>query len=296
VHLVSTADILKRIRKLEIMTKNVVNDIFVGEYHSSFRGQGLEFSEVREYQAGDNYRDIDWNVSARLGLPYIKKYRETRELSVVFVVDISASQFFGTKVALKKERIAEIVATLAFSAVANGDRCGLIMYSDRLEKFLPPRKGRNRALEILREILYHEPISKQTSLGRACEYAGKILSKRSVIFLLSDFLDENYEKQMAVLAKKHDLIALQVLDDSELELPDAGILCLSDPETGKRGWINTSSPKVRSAYKARVALAQKALSESFKSMSCDHILFRGGDSHISALRQFFLSRAVRYHR
>jgi len=295
VHLVSTADILKRIRRLEIMTKNVVNEIFAGEYHSSFRGQGLEFSEVREYQAGDNYRDIDWNVSARLGLPFIKKYRETRELSVVFIVDISASQFLGTVSALKKERIAEIVATLAFSAVANGDRCGLIMFSDRLEKFLPPRKGRNRALEILREILYHEPEGKQTSLSGACEYAGKILSKRSVIFLLSDFLDQGYAKEMAILSKKHDLIAMQVLDESELELPNAGVVRMQDPETGRVEYVNTASGALRKAYKAKVDLEQQALAARLKAMACDHILFRNHDSYVKVLRQFFVLRSKRRH-
>lgn len=295
-HLVSTADILKRIRRLEITTKNVVNEIFAGEYHSSFRGQGLEFSEVREYQPGDNYRDIDWNVSARLGLPYIKKYRETRELSVVFIVDISASQFLGTVSALKKERIAEIVATLAFSAVANGDRCGLIMYSDRLEKFLPPRKGRNRALEILREILYHVPLGRQTSLSSACAYAGKILKKRSVIFLLSDFLDSDYEKQMAILAKKHDLIALQILDESELELPQAGVIRMQELETGKVDYVNTGSAALRSAYKARIDLQQRALNASLKGMACDHILFRNRDSYVKVLRQFFVLRSKRRRR
>ncbi|MDI3504297.1 MAG: hypothetical protein PWP64_1233 [Candidatus Cloacimonadota bacterium] len=292
-HLVSTADLLKKIRRLEISTKNIVNEIFSGEYHSSFRGQGLEFSEVREYQPGDNYRDIDWNVSARLGLPFIKKYRETRELNVVFIVDISGSQNLGTSYALKKERIAEIVATLAFSAVANQDRCALIMYSDTLEKYLPPRKGRNRALEILREILYHEPQSRLTSLSGACEYAGKILKKRAVIFLLSDFLDQNYEKQMAILAKKHDLIALQVLDDSELTLPKAGILHFEDPETGQRAYINTSDPRLQSSYQAHIDLQQQKLREKLKAMGCDHILFSNSDSYVKVLRQFFTYRSKR---
>jgi len=293
VHLVSTSDLLRRIRRLEISTKNIVNEIFSGEYHSSFRGQGIEFSEVREYQAGDNYRDIDWNVSARLGLPYIKKYRESRELNIVFIVDISGSQFLGSSQALKKERIAEIVATLAFSAVANGDRCSLIMYSDTLEKYLPPQKGRNRALEILREILYHEPKSRGTSLSSACAYAGKILKKRAVVFLLSDFLDRAYEKQMAILAKKHDLIALQILDEMELSLPDAGILRLKDPETGAIGYVNSSDPKLREAYRAQTSLEQKKLEERLKSMGCDHVLFRTKDSFVKVLRQFFALRSKR---
>ena len=287
----SPSEILRHIRRLEIRTKNVVNEIFAGEYHSSFRGQGLEFSEVREYQPGDNYRHIDWNVSARLGAPYIKQYQETRELKVVFIVDISASQYLGTKAALKIERIAEIVATLAFSAVANGDQCGLIMYSDTLEKFLPPRRGRNRALEILREILYHQPLSKGGSLLHACEYAGKILKKRSVIFLFSDFLDdEDYEKQMAILARKHDLIAMQVLDDSELELPSAGILRVQDAESGRTLYINSNSQELRNAYKAKSQLFQKALEERLQGMGCDHIFFQSSESYVKTLRRFFFLR------
>jgi len=296
VHILSTADLLKKIRRLEISTTNLVNEIFSGEYHSSFKGQGLEFSEVREYQAGDNYRDIDWNVSARLGLPFVKKYRETRELMIVFIVDISASQFLGTSYALKKERIAEIVATLAFSAVANGDRCSLIMYSDILEKFLPPRKGRNRALEIIREILHHEPQSKLTSLSAACEYAGKVLKKRAVVFLLSDFLDSGYEKQMAILAKKHDLIALQVLDDSELELPNAGVLRFIDPETGHSEYINTANANLRQAYKSNIRIEQDALKATFKTMGADYMLFKNSDSFVRVLRQFFAIRSKRRHR
>ena len=289
-HLISAADILRKVRKLEIRTKNVVNDIFAGEYHSSFRGQGLEFNQVREYQPGDNYRHIDWNVSARLGVPYIKEYRETRELNIVFIVDISGSQFTGTRAALKKERIAEIVATLAFSAVANGDKCGLILFSDELEKYLPVRKGRNRALEILREILYHQPLSKQTSLAKACEYAGKILKKKSVVFLFSDFLDAAYEKQMAILAKKHDLIAMQLLDKSELELPRAGVLHLKDAESGEKIYVNTNKKRIRNAYKAKAELMQKEMAESFKEMGCEYIVFLSGDNYVKSLRQFFRKR------
>lgn len=290
---VSTYDVLKKIRRLEIKTKNIVNEIFSGEYHSSFRGQGIEFSEVREYQPGDNYRHIDWNVSARLGQPFVKLFRETRELNVVFLVDISASQFFGSHYALKKDRIAEIVATLAFSAVANSDRCSLIMYSDTLEKYLPPGKGRNRALEIVRDILNYEPIGQKTSLKGACEYAAKILKKRAVIFLLSDFFDSGYEKEMSILAKKHDLIALQILDKNEMELPDAGILRLGDPESGEIAYINSSDKRMREQYRAYVNHRQQALNKSLKSMGCDHILFIEPDSYVKELRKFFAMRQSR---
>lgn len=284
------ADIIKRIRKIEIRTKNIVQEIFRGEYHSSFKGQGLEFSEVREYQAGDNYRDIDWNVSARLGLPYIKKYQETRELNIVFVVDVSASQDFGTRVMLKKERLAEIVAVLSFSALSNDDKVGLIMYSSEAEKYLPPRKGRNKALEILRDILYLEPKHLRTSLARAFDYASRILKKRSVVFILSDFLDENYEKQLSLLAQKHDVIALQVLDDAEIELPDAGVLNLTDPESGFDLYINTSLPSLRKSYAAQVKLRQEKLAATLKQMKIDHLLIRNTDSYVDALRDFFEKR------
>ncbi|MBP8705621.1 MAG: DUF58 domain-containing protein, partial [Candidatus Cloacimonas sp.] len=209
----SVSDILKKIRRIEIRTRNPVAEIFRGEYHSRFKGQGLEFSEVREYQPGDNYRDIDWNVSARLGQLYIKKYRETRELRVVFLVDVSASQEFGTRSMIKRERIAELVAALAFSAVANQDLAGLILFSDRVEKFLPPRKGRNNALAILREVLYYEPKSKKTSLQVACEYAHKMLKKRCILFIISDWIDSGYEHSLKILATKNDVIAIRVLDD-----------------------------------------------------------------------------------
>ena len=294
--IISTADLLKKVRRLEIKTKNIVNEIFSGEYHSSFRGQGIEFSEVREYQPGDNFRDIEWNVSARLGQPFVKLYRETRELNVVFLVDYSASMFYGSSYALKKERIAEIIATLAFSAVANSDRISLILYSDQLEKYIPPSKGRNRALEILTEILNHEPAGKDTSLAGACEYAARILKKRAVVFLFSDFYDSDYEKEMSILAKKHDLIAVQVQDDNERELPKAGYLRLYDPEDGRLGVLNTSSKKIREQYRAFVNREQEELEERIKKMGADHLLFLNRDSYVQKLRQFFALRNMRKHR
>ncbi|HOM79756.1 MAG TPA: DUF58 domain-containing protein [Candidatus Cloacimonas acidaminovorans] len=289
----SVSDILKKIRRIEIRTRNPVAEIFRGEYHSRFKGQGLEFSEVREYQPGDNYRDIDWNVSARLGQLYIKKYRETRELRVVFLVDVSASQEFGTRSMIKRERIAELVAALAFSAVANQDLAGLILFSDRVEKFLPPRKGRNNALAILREVLYYEPKSKKTSLQVACEYAHKMLKKRCILFIISDWIDSGYEHSLKILATKNDVIAIRVLDDSELELPRAGILSLQDPETGEEVWINSSDSKLRKAYQEIVNKEQKDLEEFFSKCNCDYLLIRTSESYINSLRKFFTLRERR---
>lgn len=284
------SDILRRIRKIEIQTRNLVSEVFRGEYHSSFKGQGLEFSEVREYQPGDSYRSIDWNVSARLGYPYVKLYRETRELNIMFIVDISASQDFGTRSMLKKERLGEIVALLSFSALSNNDKVGMIMYSGQLEKYLPPRKGRNRALEILRDILYLEPKSKRTSLAGAFEYANLILKKRSVVFILSDFLDENYEKPLRILARKHDVIALQILDEAELALPRAGVLHFSDPETGMSMHVNTSDPVLRKSYEVHVRNAQRDLIHNLHQMHADHILLDGKKPNVDILRDFFERR------
>ncbi len=287
------AEILAQIQKIEIRTRNVVSEIFSGEYHSSFKGQGLEFAEVREYQSGDNYRDIDWNVSARLGMPYVKKYQETRELNVFFIVDSSASQNFGTRVMLKKERLAEIIALLSFSALSNNDKVGMIMWSSQLEKYLPARKGRNKALEILRDVLYLEPKHPGTSLTGAFTFANLILKKRSVVFILSDFLDENYRKPLQLLAQKHDVIAVQVLDEAELELPSAGVLNLYDPETGATLYFNSSQAAFRQAYNMVVQRQQAELAKNLRDLKVDHLLIRGTDSHVDLLRDFFERRRQR---
>lgn len=292
----SPSEILKRIRRIEIQTRGVVDELFSGEYHSSFKGQGLEFAEVREYQPGDSYRSIDWNVSARMGIPYIKKYQETRELNVFFVIDCSGSLDFGTQVAFKRERIAEITAVLSFSALSNNDKVGLIMHSDHLEKYLPARKGRNSALQILREILYYQPSGKKTDLAGALEYAARILKKRSIIFVMSDFFDSGFEKGMQLLRRKHDLIALQILDEADLELPKAGILNLTDPETGQSISINSSSQKVRKQYQELVQKEQEQLEKLFAKLQVDHLLISSKDSYIDALRMLFAKRASKRRR
>lgn len=284
------SDILRRIRKIEINTRTKVSEAFRGEYHSSFRGQGLEFAEVREYQPGDSYRNIDWNVSARMGSPYVKLYKEERELNVVFIVDVSASQDFGTRTMLKKEKVAELVALLSFSALSNNDKVGMIMYSSELEKYLPARKGRNRALEMLRDILYLEPRQKQTNLGAAFRYADLMLKKRSVVFVISDFLDQQFIEPLRILARRHDVIALQVLDSAELELPRAGILNCIDPETGMDLYVNTYSPILRKLYAQSTFRAQQKLVQELNKAKVDHLLFTAKDDSTRILREFFERR------
>ena len=287
------SEILKKIRKIEITTKSIVSDIFSGEYHSIFKGQGLEFSEVREYQDGDAFRQIDWNVSAKMGKPYIKKFEETRELNVMFLIDGSYSTLFGTQNSLKSEYITEIAAVLSFSALSNNDKVGLLLFTDEVEKYIPPRKGRKSALRILREILYFDPASKSTDLKMVFEYIYRLTKKRSTIFIISDFFDTGYENVLKLLARKHDCIAIQVLDKAELELPKAGILDFFDPESGKKFSVNTSSKKVRKRYQEFQTKRQKQILENFRKMRIDMINLTTDKPYINNLIKFFKNRSHR---
>ncbi|PID29978.1 MAG: DUF58 domain-containing protein [Candidatus Cloacimonadota bacterium] len=288
-----TTDIIKKIKKIEIITRNSVSELFSGEYHSLFKGQGLEFSEVREYQAGDSYRQIDWNVSARMGYPYIKKFEETRELNVLFLVDCSASALFGTKNALKSEYITEVTSVLSFSALSNNDKVGCLLFSDEPEKYIPPGKGRKTALRILRDILYFEPSERKTNLKVAIEYIYRLQKKRSIIFVISDFLDKGYDENLKLLAKKHDVIALRILDKAEVDLPVAGILHLYDPETDETLTVNTSSEKLREKYKKAVEKQNADLEERFKKMKVDLVTIMTDESYTKALMKFFKKRMKR---
>ncbi|RLC51252.1 MAG: DUF58 domain-containing protein [Candidatus Cloacimonadota bacterium] len=285
-----TSEIIKKIRKIEITTRNVVNELFSGEYHSLFKGQGLEFSEVREYQTGDSFRQIDWNVSARMGYPFIKKFEETRELSVIFLIDASASTLFGTRNYLKSEYITEITAVLSFSALSNNDKVGCVLFTDEVEKFIPPRKGKKTALRILRDILYFEPKETKTDIKAAVEYIYRLTKKRSIIFIISDFFDEGYEDALKLLAKKHDVIALRILDKAELELPDAGLLHLKDPETGRLFTVNSSSTKVRQKYKKLAEARENEIIEKFKKMKVDLVNLRTDEPYVPELVKFFKFR------
>ncbi|MCK4653000.1 MAG: DUF58 domain-containing protein [Candidatus Cloacimonetes bacterium] len=285
-----TADILKRIRKIEITTRNIVNELFSGEYHSLFKGQGLEFSEVREYQTGDSFKQIDWNVTARHGYPYIKKFEETRELNVMFLVDSSASTLFGTRSYLKSEFITEITAVLSFSALSNNDKVGLLLFTDEVEKYIPPRKGKKSALRILRDILYFEPKSAKTNIKKAVEYIYRLIKKRSIIFVISDFLDEDYEESLKLLAKKHDVIALRIIDKSESELPNAGLLHLRDPETNEFFSVNSSNKTIREKYIKAIQKQENELKERFKKMKVDLVNLQTDKPYVPELMKFFKFR------
>lgn len=285
-----TGEILKRVRRIEITTRNLVNEVFAGEYHSMFKGQGLEFAEVREYQAGDNYKDIDWNVSARMGHPYIKKYEESRELNVVLAVDISASTVFGTQRALKSEYLAELAAVLAFSALSNHDKVSLLLFSDQVEIFLSPRKGKKAVLQMIREILYCQPQGKKTSINNALTHLSHIIKKRSIVFLLSDFWDEGYQKPLKVLVQKHDVIALQILDPAELELPSAGVIQIEDPETGRTFSIDTDSKIVRAKYRQQIQQLQERFNQVMRDCRVDWVPLQTNQEYAPTLHRFFQKR------
>ncbi len=288
-----TKDILKKIRKIEISTKDIVSDLFSGEYHSIFKGQGLEFSEVRQYQDGDSFRQIDWNVSARMDYPYIKKFEETRELNIIFLVDGSASTLFGTTSNLKSEYIAELTAVLAFSALSNNDKVGLMLFCQEVEKYVPAKKGRKTILRILSEILQFSPRQKKTDIGAAIKYLMQVTKKRSVVFIISDFLDKDYTKSLAVLSQKHDVVALRVLDPAETILPKAGILELVDPETGDRFTVNSLSKKKRAEFARKVAEQDQLIEQTFKKIKVDLLTMHTGESYIKELMKFFKRRISR---
>lgn len=285
-----TSDIIKKIRKIEITTRDLVSDLFSGEYHSLFKGQGLEFSEVREYQSGDSFRQIDWNVTARQGFPYIKKFEETRELNVMFLIDSSASTFFGTKGYLKSEFITEITAVLSFSALSNNDKVGLLLFTDEVEKYIPPTKGKKSALRILRDILYFEPKNSGTNIKKAVEYIYRLINKRSIIFVISDFLDTNYLDSLKILAKKHDVIALRIQDSAEFKMSNAGLLHLQDPETGKTFTINSSNQKLREKYNKTIIEQEIELKQQFRKLKIDLVTLNTNKPYAPELMKFFKFR------
>lgn len=285
-----TSDVIKRIKKIEITTRDLVSELFSGEYHSLFKGQGLEFSEVREYQNGDSFRQIDWNVSARMGFPYIKKFEETRELNVLFLVDSSASTLFGTKHQLKSEFITEVTAVLSFSALSNNDKVGLLLFTNEIEKYLPPRKGKKTALRILRDILYFEPKQMKTDIKQAIEYIYRLTKKRSIIFVISDFLDVDYLDSMKLLAKKHDVIALRILDQAEVELPNAGLLHLQDPESGKNVVVNSSSRTLREKFAKWNKKQNETLQKQFRRNKIDLVTLFTDKPYAPELMKFFKMR------
>ena len=288
-------EVLENVRRLEIGTKGLVNEIFSGEYHTVFKGRGMEFAEVREYVPGDDIRLIDWNVSARTGSPFIKVFSEERELSMMLVVDMSRSGTFGTSYRMKDEVAIEICALLAFSAMKNNDKVGLLIFTDRVEKFIPPRKGRQHVLRILREIVYHEPENKGTNMSSALEYLLRVIRRNSVVFILSDFMDDGFQKSLRVVSSKHDVIAIKVTDKLEIQLPDAGLISLVDAETGENVVVDTSDEKIRNSYSALRQAQQEGLEKMFKKINLDYININTGESYVEPLYKFFRKRAKRFH-
>lgn len=286
-------EILKKVRRIEISTRGLVNEVFSGEYHSVFKGRGMSFAEVREYQYGDDIRSIDWNVTARSGSPFVKIFEEERELTVMLLFDVSGSGDFGTRERLKSEVAVEICALLAFSAIKNNDKVGLIIFSDQVEKFVPPRKGRRHVLRVLRELLYHEPQGKGTDIAGALEYLTHVQRKKAVSFLVSDFQDEGFEKALAVAGRRHDLIAVRLGDQRERDLPELGFVELEDPETGERVVVNTSGKGFRSRFRDLAAAAQLRTNKILRKSKVDVIDIETGQPYVKPLMRFFRERASR---
>ena len=283
-------EVLRQVKLIELRTRGLVNTLFSGEYQSVFKGQGMEFNEVREYAPGDEYRSIDWNVSARMGHPYVKKYAEERELTVLFAVDLSASEQFGTRGRFKAEIAAEIAAVLAMAAIKNNDRVGLLLFTDRTEKFVPPKKGRRHALRLIRDLLAFHPVGKGTDLTTALNYVGKVLRHRSIVFLISDFLDDDFEHSLRVISKRHDLVAVTVADPRERSLPDVGYLQLVDAETDKRVVFDSSNRIAREQFEHLVVQDEGALRKMLRRFSIDHIEIQTDRSYVGPLISFFKAR------
>lgn len=289
-----TKELLKQVRQIEIRTKGLVNQVFSGEYHSVFKGRGMEFSEVREYQFGDDIRNIDWNVTARFGHPYIKVFEEERELTVMLMVDLSGSLMFGSVSKTKQRIAAELTAILAFSALKNNDKVGLILFTDKIEKFVPPRKGKKHVLRIIREVLSFEPEGNLTNIRGALEYMNNAIKKKSIAFLISDFMDEGYEKILRIVGRKHDLIGIVLDDRREKELPNIGLVKLADAETGVERWIDTSSKRVRSQMIADRKEREKLRNSIFIKSRLDRIEVTTSSNYIHPLVQFFRKREKRW--
>ncbi|MFN3873468.1 MAG: DUF58 domain-containing protein [Ignavibacterium sp.] len=287
-------ELLKQVREIEIRTKGLVNQVFSGEYHSVFKGRGMEFSEVREYQFGDDIRNIDWNVTARFGHPYVKIFEEERELTVIMMVDLSGSLAFGSKEKTKQRIAAEVSAILSFSALKNNDKVGLLLFTDKIEKFVPPRKGRKHVLRIVREVLSFKPEGNKTNIRSALEYLNRAVKKRSIVFLLSDFIDDGFEKILRVVSKKHDLIGLVLEDRREKEFPKLGLMKVIDPETEAEKWIDTSSNLFRQNFIIRTKELSEKRKYIFRSNKIDSVNIQTGENYIKPLVQFFKLRERRW--
>ncbi|MFM2336927.1 MAG: hypothetical protein RL115_120 [Bacteroidota bacterium] len=288
--MLTTTEILKKVKLLEIKSKKLTSDLFTGEYHSAFKGKGMTFKEVREYAAGDDTRFIDWNVSARLGHPYSKLFEEERELTVMLLIDISNSQLFGTHHSTKKDLVIELAAVLIFSAINNGDKVGVIFFSDGVEGFIPPKKGKQQALYIIRQLLSKETKGKGTNLSSALRYFNTIIRQKSIAFVLSDFMDAHYADALRVVGKKHDVTGIKVYDRMDKQLPAIGMIQVEDLETGHTTCVNTNSPQVRYTYQQLFFKATANAASIFKKAGCDLLHLQTGDDYVKVLQKFFISR------
>ena len=286
----STLELLKKVRKIEIKTKGLSNHIFSGEYHTAFKGKGMAFSEVRGYQPGDDVRSIDWNVTARYNNPFVKVFEEEREMTVMLLIDMSGSSDFGTQTQLKREVSTEIAAVLSFSAINNNDKIGVIFFSDKIEKFIPPKKGKSHILRIIRELITFKSENKKTNLEEALIYFNNVIKKRSVCFILSDFMDNNFDKSLKIARKKHDIIALRIHDEREEQLVDVGLIKLEDTETGDLKWVDTSSKNIRKEFRKNYLIFEENLKKTLQHSAVDHINIKTGKDYVKPLINFFKNR------
>jgi len=286
-------EIFKKVRKIEIKTRGLSHHIFSGEYHSVFKGRGMSFSEVREYQYGDDIRNIDWNVTARFNHPYIKIFEEERELTVMLLIDVSGSNTFGTQTQLKEELLTEIAAVLSFSAIQNNDKVGVIFFSDRIEKFIPPKKGTSHILRIIRELLDFKPESNGTNISEALRYLTNVIKKRSIAFLISDFMDDGFEKAVQIANHKHDLIAIRVTDERETQMPNVGMVRMTDAETGKMKWVDTGNRSVIRAFENWTRQKRAELDLLFNRLGVDMVKVYTGQDYVKPLMNLFRKREAR---
>lgn len=289
-----TADILKKVRKIEIKTRGLSHAVFSGHYHSAFKGKGMAFSEVREYQYGDDIRSIDWNVTARFNHPYVKIFDEERELTVMLLIDVSGSNEFGTRKQLKEELITEIAAVLSFSAIQNNDKVGVIFFSDRIERFIPPKKGKSHILRIIRELIDFQPQSQKTNISEALRFLTNAIKKRCITFVISDFIDKNFDQALRIASRKHDIVAVKTYDYRETELPAIGLVKVFNKETGKSIWVDTNDPGLRSNFRTDWAKHEHYLSQLFKRLGIDSATIPTGEDYVKPLVNLFKLRESRY--
>ena len=286
-----TSEIIKKVRKIEIKTRGLSSNIFAGQYHSAFKGRGMAFSEVREYQFGDDVRDIDWNVTARFHRPYVKVFEEERELTVMLLIDVSGSLDFGTQKQMKRDMVTEIAATIAFSAIQNNDKIGVVFFSDRIEKYIPPKKGRKHILYIIREMLNFQPESKRTDVKQAVEFLSSVQKRRTTAFILSDFyVRDEFQQSLQICNRKHDVVAIQVYDQRARELPDVGLMKVVDAETGHEQYVDTGSKALRQAYHKYWNSRQSQLEETFNKSNVDHVSVATNEDFVKALMMLFKQR------